>query len=150
MSSTHPDVVAELLGGPLASVDAGWPLCLRALACGLSNVFRIKPSETRGYRAVARNGRVLVASRLPLNDLKDRTVSLRIQTWNRRILPGDAAQPWGIVVCIGDELKHSDPSGRYRMSVLAQPPVDAALHIELGGRKWLEFRVLDMESQAAD
>jgi hypothetical protein len=138
VSSTRPDVVAELLGGRLASVDAGWPLCLRVVSCGLGNVFRIKPSETRGYRAVARNGRVLVATRLPLTDLKDRTVTLRIQTWNRRILTGDPARPWGILLCIEDVVKH-DARPHDRVSVLSQPPANAALHIELGGRRWLAF-----------
>src|SRR5260370_18700991 len=85
---------------PAPQPSAYESLCLRAVLCDLRPRFLHKCRVGRGYRAVARNGRVLLASDGPVTDLGGRVALVRLQTWHRAILPGDALQPYGLLLCV--------------------------------------------------
>ena len=63
-----------LLSGPLSRAGT-WPILLRVRCCDVRPVFLPKGRVGRHYRAVARNGRVLLAS--------DRGLA----SWNRATSP---------------------------------------------------------------
>jgi hypothetical protein len=93
----------------------------------------------RGYRAVARNGRVLIASDLPIAELTGRVARLRLQTWNRAVLPGDRPAAHGLLLCVrcagvGPVI----PPYTTRLVKTAEEPFDLAL--ALGGGLVLEVR----------
>src|SRR5437773_84201 len=91
------------VGGPLLGpspdrLEHG--LCLDVRLCDLRPALISKGGVGRHYRAVARNGRVLVASPLPPADLAGRVVRLRLSYWHRRILPGEAPEPFGLLLVV--------------------------------------------------
>jgi hypothetical protein len=90
----------ELLHGPLFESAGRLPIIVSASMCDLRPRFLEKGMAGRGYRAIARNGRVLVASWLPLADLPGRDAQVRVQTWHRVHLPGDVLRPFGLLVCL--------------------------------------------------
>src|SRR5947209_19911878 len=89
--------VRYLLGGLLADTGRE-PVVLIARMCDLRPRFLAKGQIGRGYRAIARNGRILLASDVPLPQLDGVVVSVRVQTWHRTILPGDPAEPYGLLL----------------------------------------------------
>jgi len=91
--------VSSLLHGPLRE-SSEWPLALRVRLGSLRPGFLPKGQAGRGYRAVARNGRVLLASDRPLQELTARPADVRLQTWHKRILPAGTLQPWGILLYV--------------------------------------------------
>src|SRR5205823_14428060 len=93
-------LVCDLLQGSLLTKDGSWPLLLCARLCDLRPRFLVKQRVGPGYRAVARNGRVLLASDRQLVELIGCTAWVRIQTWHRALLPGDRPEPYGILLCI--------------------------------------------------
>src|SRR5438552_7971751 len=97
------DWESSLLRGPLLREAGRLPLTLHVRWCDLRPRLIAKGRAGRGYRAVARNGRVLLASDVPLADLPGRVTRLRIQTWHKVILSGDAPKPYGILLCVRGE-----------------------------------------------
>jgi len=89
----------DLLWGPLA-VTAGDAVALTARLCDLRPRFLPKGRVGRGHRAVARNGRILLASDAPVTELGGQAASVRLQTWHRAILPGDVPELFGLLLCI--------------------------------------------------
>jgi len=87
----------NLLSGPLPG-GLPWPLTFPAVLCGLRRRFLPKGTAGRGHRAVARNGRVLLCSDLPPDCLVGRPALVRLQTWHKAILPGDAPAPYGVLL----------------------------------------------------
>jgi hypothetical protein len=97
----HPqEAWRYLLNGPLLAAGIPWPLTLRARLGDLRPRFLPKGPAGRGFRAVARNGRVLLASDRPVSELAGRIAELRLQTWHRVILSGEAPRPWGVLLCV--------------------------------------------------
>src|SRR5262245_62037945 len=94
-----PERLRPLLSGPLVE-SAGWPLVLHPALCDLRPRFLAKGQVGRGGRAVARNGRVLLAADRPLPELAGRAAHVRLQTWHRALLPGDPPEPHGILLCL--------------------------------------------------
>jgi hypothetical protein len=92
----------------------------------------------RGYRAVARNGRVLVASDLPLEELGGRIAQVRLQTWHRAILSGDPFEPYGVLLCLRS--RHG-PSGRplYETQLVRAGNGRFDLELDVGGGMSLVF-----------
>jgi hypothetical protein len=88
-----------LLHGQLMDRVASLPFTIRVILGDLRVRFLAKGRAGRGHRAVARNGRVLLASQVPIEELVDTEVRLRFQVWHRRFLPGAPAEPWGILLC---------------------------------------------------
>ena len=132
-----PDAAARLLRGPLAASDA-WPLTFTATLCDLGPRFLVKCGVGRGYRAIARNGRVLLASDLPPTELTGRPVRVRLQTWHKAILAGDVPSPYGLLVCLRSPEGEVPPE--YEAQLVRQPGGSVPLAIEVGGGSLLEFR----------
>ncbi len=98
--TTGWDDAGSLLTGRLRDAAAPWPLTLTAVLCDLRPRFLPKGMVGGGCRAVARNGRVLLCGDRPLAELIGQTVRVRIQTWNRAVLPGEAPAPHGVLLCV--------------------------------------------------
>jgi hypothetical protein len=91
-------VLTELLSGSRWTAAGTLPLTLYAVLDDLRPRFLPKCRVGRSYRAVARNGRVLLASDVSIPELIGRVARLRLQPWHRAILPGDRPEPFGILV----------------------------------------------------
>jgi hypothetical protein len=127
---------ADLLSGRLLGVDA-WPLSLAVTLCDLRPRFLPKGSAGRGHRAIARNGRILLASDLPVTDLAGRPARIRLQTWHRALLPGDPLKPHGLLLC----LRCADtPDPLFTTELVSEPTAEADLVLAVGGGRVLEFR----------
>jgi len=137
MLKTELDVLDELLRGLAWPRGRAWPLTLRVRCCDLRPRFIPKGRVGRSYRAIARNGRVLLASDVTLQNLVGRIARLRMQTWHAAVLPGDRPAPRGILLV----LRTSDEETaafECRLSRLSAEPFDLA--IDVGGGSRLEFR----------
>jgi hypothetical protein len=129
----------EFLWGPLYTTPQSLPLSLSVGLCDLRPRFLPKGRIGHGYRAIARNGRVLLASDAALAECVDRPARARVQIWHRAILPGGRAEPYGILLCVRT-LPHSSPAPTYRTSLVDAPDPAFALAVALGGGIVLEFR----------
>jgi hypothetical protein len=76
------------------------PLVFSASLGDLRPRFLPKGQVGRGHRAIARNGRVLLASDLPVQQLAGRVARVRLDVWHKAILPGDLPTPYGLLLCI--------------------------------------------------
>jgi hypothetical protein len=122
-----------------APAEFPWPLALAAELCDLTPRFLPKFTVGRGHRAVARNGRVLLASHWPLAELAGRRVRLRLQTWCRAILAGEPPEPYGVLLSVGD-LPPSSSEFFYETCLVNRSDERADLSLQLGGGTMLEFR----------
>jgi hypothetical protein len=134
--SDHP--AHNLLRGTLVEGEFAWPLLLHAVLCDLRPRFIPKGQLGGSYRAVARNGRILLASRLPLAELPGRTTQVRLQTWHKIILPGKPPEPFGLLLCIQPRSSPAAlPTHAARLQPSGEPPLD--LGLEVGGGLSLTF-----------
>jgi hypothetical protein len=129
---------ADLLWGPL--VEGTLPVCFNALLCDLRPRFLPKGSVGRGYRAVARNGRILLASDRPLSDLAGQPARVRLQPWHRAILPGDRPEPFGILFCVRDQGDGQAQEVPFAARLVPAPEAGFDLALDVGGGRVLEFR----------
>jgi hypothetical protein len=125
----------QVLSGRLS--EAGLPLSLMVSLCDLRPRFIPKCKVGRGYRAIARNGRVLLASDCPLVELANRIVCLRLQTWHKAILPGDPPAPYGLLLCVRCK-EQATADYVARLVPACEEPFDLALAV--GGGLTLELR----------
>jgi hypothetical protein len=132
-------VISELLSGSLFTGAQALPLRLEVWMCDLRPRFLPKGRVGPGYRAIARNGRVLLATQQSLAELVNRPAQTRLQVWHRAILPGDPAEPYGIVLCVRSN-PLSAPCPIYRTRLVRAPAPRCALALELGGGLVLEFQ----------
>jgi hypothetical protein len=141
MSMPVPLGIPEnLLAGRLAEGGC-LPLVLSARLCDLRPRFLPKGRVGRGYRAVARNGRVLLASDVAVEELCGRFGSVRLQTWHKVILPGDFPTPYGLLLCIR---LIPEPKGRLYHTRLAERTLEwheavSHLRLDVGGGMVLDF-----------
>jgi hypothetical protein len=131
--------LGELLWGPLAET-AGAPLVLTARLGELRPRFLPKGRVGRGYRAVARNGRVLLASHVPVSELAGRVAVMRMQTWHRALLPGDPPEPYGLLLCARDAPGARAPLAAELIRIDGNDDLDVELVVDVGGRMGLAFR----------
>jgi hypothetical protein len=140
--TTRWPFVDWLLSGPLCST-AVWPCTLDVRLCDLRPRFRVKQTLRSGCRAIARNGRVLLCADRPLEELPGTSARLRLQTWHRVVLPGDAAEPYGILLCV----RGTDDKTRFTpgiaLTLCREAEAMGALRVEVGGGLYLDFRGLD-------
>ncbi|SRR5260370_27161723 len=128
---------------PAPQPSAYESLCLRAVLCDLRPRFIPKCRVGRGYRAVARNGRVLLASNVPMESFIEREAQIRLQPWRKVILPGERPETYGVLMCA----RCSDPDHRsgleseaiYRSCLVSEPPATADLAVDVGGGMVLVF-----------
>jgi len=126
------------LRGPLFDAAGGLPLSFPALLCDLRPRFLAKCRVGTGFRAVARNGRVLLASDRSLEELAGRAVRVRVQAWHKKILTGEQPEPWGVLLCIRcEENGSAEP---YTARLTDQCGQEFALALDVGGGMELEFR----------
>ncbi len=128
----------DLLHGPLLDRAGTLPLSLTAVLCDLRPRFLAKCTVGRGYRAVARNGRVLLACDRPLAELAGRAARVRLQVWHRALLPGDPPEPYGLLVCIGTR-PSAAPEPPYHTHLAKTGAGTAELILDVGGGLGLEF-----------
>jgi hypothetical protein len=135
-----PSPLDRLLRGPLYA-SGRWPLLLRARCCEWRPAFLPKGRVGRHHRAVSRNGRVLLASDLALPELVGRVVRLRLQTWHRALVPGDAPTPYGVLLCAwAGEADGCEP-GMYEARLVETASDDSELVVDVGGLRVLELRL---------
>ena len=134
---TEHDLLDELLLVPAWSTARTWPLNLIVPCCDLRPRFIPKGRVGCRYRAIARNGRVLLASDATLADLVGKIASLRIQTWHASVLPGDRPAPRGILLVVRmSEVETAE--FEVRLSRISAETCQLAIHV--GGGSRLEFR----------
>ncbi len=122
----------DILRGPLLDAAGILPLTVPAILCDLRPRFIAKCKVGRGYRAVARNGRVLLACDRPLAELVGREARVRFQVWHRALLPGDCPEPYGVLVYV--DIRHLGGSERRYHTRLAKAAESAAdLILDVGG-----------------
>jgi hypothetical protein len=134
-------VLTDLLWGPLLTSLEALPLRLGVRLCDLRPRFLLKGRVGPAYRAIARNGRVLLATDRSLAELVDRPARMRLQVWHRRILPGDAAEPYGLLFSVRG-VPLSAQEQMYATRLVGAPASSFALAMDLGGGLVLEFRSL--------
>jgi hypothetical protein len=128
----------ELLGGRLGTSGLSWPLQLTALFCDLRPRFLDKGRVGRTYRAIARNGRLLLASDLPLSELAGRVAHLRLQVWHRAILAGDTPEPYGLLICVRG-MTEAEVGPIHQLRLTHAPDPNAEVVLDVGGRQMLEI-----------
>ncbi len=119
------------------------PLCFRATLCDLRPRFIPKCCVGRGYRAVSRNGRVLLASNVSMDLLIEREADIRLQPWRKVILPGERPETYGVLMCA----RCLDPDHRsglesetiYRSCLVSETQSTADLAVDVGGGMMLVF-----------
>jgi hypothetical protein len=126
------------LRGPLLDTAGRLPLSFFALLCDLRPRFLAKCQVRTGFRAVARNGRVLLASERPLEELMGRVAGVRMQTWHKVILAGEAPEPWGVLLCI--RCGENGSARPYTARLTDHCEEGFALALDVGGGMELEFR----------
>jgi hypothetical protein len=115
------------------------PLSFTASLCLLKSRFLEKGRVGRGYRAIARNGKVLLASNRRVDKLTNQTAHVRLQTWHKAILPSDVPTPYGVLLCIHcDERETRRP--QFVARLVQQCEESFALGLDVGGGRVLEFR----------
>jgi hypothetical protein len=135
------ELAGELLRGPLWGAGP-WPLALEALLCDLRPRFLVKAAVGPSTRAVARNGRVLLCADRPPADLAGTAARVRLQTWHRAILPGEAPRPYGVLLCVRPlpEAGSAMPAFTARLAPRSGP--GGALDLDVGGGLVLAFDAL--------
>jgi hypothetical protein len=104
--------IEDLISGPLLLKAGRLPFSFGAVFCDVRPRMIAKRQVGRGYRAVARNGRILLASDRPLADLAGRVTRIRIQHWHRVILPGEDPELCGLLLHVRCEERRSQtPAG---------------------------------------
>jgi hypothetical protein len=134
--------LGELFWGPLAE-RANGPLVLTARLGELVSRFLPKGRVGRSHRAVARNGRVVLASDLPVTELAGRVATVRVQGWHRAILPGEAAQPFGLLLCV--RAPKAGETALFTADLIrldGEREAGGELILDVGGRMALVFRPL--------
>jgi hypothetical protein len=138
----------DLIWGSVADLQLSLPLTIQVLLCDLRPRFIAKGRVGKGYRAIARNGRVLLATDRPLEEMADLLCRLRLQAWHRAILPGDPAEPYGTLVCArGEEDEIRGPIYGALLAPVNGPRRHRAaaatfdLALAVGGGLRLEFRL---------
>ena len=130
-------ILDSLLRGPLWSAAHPCLLVVRARLRDLRPRFLPKGRVGHSYRAISRNGRVLLTSDLPLSELAGVLASLRMQTWHKVILPGDLAEPYGILLCIRT-LQQGSAEYTVELGELSEKAGDLA--VDVGGGQHLVFQ----------
>jgi hypothetical protein len=92
-----------------------------------------------GYRAIARNGRVLLAAPAPLEEWAGQPTRLRLQVWHKAILPGDRPEPFGLLMCLR-KLGPLQTGSTLETRLTPQADDGFALALDLGGNRVMEFR----------
>lgn len=119
---------------------------LDAILCPLGRAFIGKGKIGSHCRSISRNGLVLLMSRSSVAELENVRVRVRLAIWHRSHLRGERAKPWGILMCVNtlEGSRKSDQIGDFLRTAITQKPIaEAALSIDLGGERSLNFLAPD-------
>jgi hypothetical protein len=138
-------LLENLLSGPLVE-KLSLPMSLVARVGDLRPRFIPKCRVGRGYRAIARNGHVLLASDRALEELPGSIAHVRLQTWHRSILPSDRPEAYGYLFCVR-RCSHPSPcQARYDIQLVAAPAEFDELLLDVGGKRWLQVRLATLRA----
>ena len=129
----------NLLWGTLLDRAGGLPLSVLASLPDLRPSFIAKGKVGRSYRAIARNGRVLMASDRNLAELTGEVSLVRFQVWHRSILPYEPQRPYGLLFVVQRVLPTSCVEVPYTVRLVEVEKVQSDLILKVGGCKVLEF-----------
>jgi hypothetical protein len=129
---------SDLLRGPLLQRQPQLPISVLARLGDLRARFLAKAPVGQSYRWVARNGRVLAASRSRLEDLIDMPTEIRIQPWHRRYLSGSPPALHGLLLCLRPA--PSPGAALYVGELVPASGTGFDLELEVGGGFMLAFR----------
>jgi hypothetical protein len=108
--------------------------------CRLVPGFIAKGQVGRHFRAVSRNGKVLLASYLPAAELEGQVVLLRFTIWHRRLLAGDPPQPAGVLLGAWPAATAARKGeAPLEAELAAIPHPQGRLHLDLGGGRILSL-----------
>jgi hypothetical protein len=133
------DAAGNLLWGTVLDQAGGLPLSVLSLLPDLRPRFMAKGKVGRGYRAIARNGRVLMASDRNLAELAGEISLVRLQAWHRSILPREPRRPYGLLLVVQRVLPTSGAEVPYTVRLVDVAKVQSDLVLNVGGCKVLEF-----------
>jgi hypothetical protein len=137
----------SLLRGQLLGEHSGLPLTLRVQLDDVRPRFIPKCQVGGGYRAIARSGRVLLASDRALTDLIGQDLRLRIGIWHRAILTGDRPEPYGLLLIVRAAVgPMNEPLFSGRLMAGHVDSADLALDVG-GGQSLVFFRIAAQHSQ---
>lgn len=134
--------------GPLwREIENSWRTShwLEAALPPLGAAFISKGKIGRHFRAVSRNGMVLLIGAEQHAEISAARMRLRMSIWHRAHLPNEAAEPWGILLYAQRGEANGPaaiPAAGHRgliASLDADHAPDSALSIELGGQRVLNF-----------
>jgi hypothetical protein len=117
-------------------------ITLDTILCPFGHAFIGKGRMGSHGRSISRNGLVLLMSRSSVAELENGRVRVRLAIWHRSHLRGERAKPWGILLCanILEASCGSRQLGDFMRTVVAGGPMaEAALSIDLGGERTLNF-----------
>ena len=133
------DDAGNLLWGTVLDQAGGLPLSVLALLPDLRPSFIAKGKVGRGYRAIARNGRVLMASDRNLAELAGEVSLVRFQMWHRAVLPHEPHGPYGLLFVVRRVLPTSCAEVPYTVRLVEVEKAESDLILNVGGCKLLEF-----------
>jgi hypothetical protein len=133
------DDAGTLLWGTLLDRAGGLPFSIVSLLPDLRPRFLAKGQVGRGYRAVARNGRILLASDRNLAELAGQASRVRFQVWHRTILPGEPPRPYGLLVIVRQTGSTFRPEVLCESRLVEVGSARGELVLQVGGGTALEF-----------
>ena len=143
MSSQWTKDLESIISGPLLKLAGPESLRFQAVLCDLRPRFIPKCRVGRGYRAVSRNGRVLLATNSPMDELIEREVEIRLQPWRKVILPGQRPEIYGVLMCTrcldSDHLSGLKNEAAYDSCLVKEAQSAANLAVDVGGGMSLLF-----------
>jgi hypothetical protein len=118
-------------------------LCADASFCDLGPSFIAKGKLGDHFQAISRNGLVLLMSPAPVQEIAGRTLRLRISIWRKVILGDETPTPYGVILSTrtlrAEGTSYAETRLLWSTSIDALHLADAALSIELGGQRILNF-----------
>lgn len=96
----------------------------------------------RHFRAISRNGLILLMSSLGTGSFESLPAELRLSTWHQRIFKESAPEPYGVLMILRPlaAVRPSLDSRQYcSMALGASADADAELVLDPGGNKFLSI-----------
>jgi hypothetical protein len=146
MSAPVQKFLRKVIWGPLWTEwqNSGvTSLSLKAWLGNLGPAFIPKARVRRYQQAVSRNGLVLLLdSRAASAGQQPAPAQIRLAIWHRAVLPGDPAEPYGILVVVNEGFAQSaraDEPRPYLALLACSEHPSAALLLDLGAGRILSF-----------
>ncbi len=144
LTARAPSLLRSVVWGPLwnAFRESGQTsLAVDAILCSFGRAFISKGQIGVHYRAISRNGLVLLVSPDPPSRLDGVRARLRLAVWHRAFLRNEPAEPWGILLHATPQIsRHAEGVSDLLQAAIEREALRAAaLSIDLGGERILNF-----------